>query len=300
MTIIASFFLNTSFRAPPPPTPTSTSAADILTTFRSNASNSTAVAVRPSTNLAVIPEPFYNRGSTPPVSSPQTTASLGLSKSSNTRAATFSEKMNSSKDVIVRPPATVSEVPPLSVKPTTPLTITQPTESKVETAISLKMADAVSEILDATKKAVMVFIENDIREIVDALDLLMQSIRKQVDIVANEAQSLSKYIQSQFQYRNERAKKQAHMLVGKGSRALSYAQETIKKRTRRARARARSLSETVLKNEDWEDTQKDESKDEGKGKEKKGYRDKAQKSKRVAKKARHGRHGSKPRKMFSG
>lgn len=154
--------------------------------------------------------------------------------------------MRPSTDVTLRPPSTLSNPPShVSVQSSTIASkVAQSTVDSTSSSLSLRLVDSLSEFVDATKKALLDIVQHD--ELAQALEALMQAIRRQIYAVLHEYKSTTQLILDQFTYRNNRAKGKARELKQKGERILSSAAEELKKRTERARKRASTVKETLL------------------------------------------------------
>lgn len=265
MTLIVSFVVNTSFRsAPLPPTPTFPASNNLWGLFGSH--NTTALSIRTSTSVAVIPASLkhapaaYERGSTlATVSSALTLSRTPASISTDgtvSKVQTWSEKMKTSTDVILRSPSTLSETSiqgPTQVSTSASSIVAQSTTHSVlsTSSLSIRLVDSISEIVDATKKAILVIVPNDMKELADALDALMQAIRHQINTVFEESKSTVQLLRDELQYRNNRAKGKARELREKSEQIILLASDRLKRKTAKAKTQATNIKEGIVTSEAW-------------------------------------------------
>lgn len=266
MSLIVSFAVNTAFRATPPSPTRATSLVDVkesasLATFSPIVANSsTAVAVRTSTNVAIVPAALsylpdiYNRGST--VLSTTTSATAPPCHSAGPSKVPAMSEMKATTDVIIRPPATLSAATPLRMSvqsSTTASTITQPTsDSSMPASLSIRLVDSLSEIVGDTVKALIQVLHKDVMELALALDDLIGAIRRQKRNIMEESKSKANALRDQLRYRNNKAKGKAREIRSKGKEILSYAGEEFMGRTARAKARASGLKDSLVTSEAWQ------------------------------------------------
>ncbi|KAJ7593089.1 hypothetical protein C8J56DRAFT_930353 [Mycena floridula] len=294
MTLIVGFTINTSFRSAAPPTPTFTPSEIV----GANSNSTTAVALRTTSNIAVVSHfnyasPAYNRGST------LASSSKTPEGKSTTSAVAWSERMKASTDVIVRPPTTLSSP---SV-PSAPATIVEQVTSSAtatSSSLSIRLADSLSEIMDATKKALSVIVNDDMKELTDAIDALVQAIRRQVAAVIEDTKGTVELLRSQLRYRNDRAKGKARKLKLKSQQIISSAKEGLRQRTVRARKQAANVKDIVVRTEAWDAYKKAHGEWSAKLKNpKKGLRDKRRAEKKLDRKMHGLAKGDRRKRFFS-
>ncbi|KAJ3517934.1 hypothetical protein NLJ89_g182 [Agrocybe chaxingu] len=172
-------------------------------------------------------------------------------------------------DVILRAMTTLSEIP--RVKPSSStvasranaasgstVLLTEGSTSKSSIASAASAAanlnlNTVSEVFDATAKALTEAVSNDLNELVEAADELFSSIVQQTDIVIKQSKGKARALGEQLQNlneeviaRNEKARKRAKELKKKGEDIMRGAKEEFKERSNRARGRARELKKTMM------------------------------------------------------
>ncbi|KAJ7066939.1 hypothetical protein C8F01DRAFT_1119686 [Mycena amicta] len=166
------------------------------------------------------------------------------------------ERVKSSTDMIVRPQSSLSD--PVSPKPPPAFTPALPgrtrrpisprpvEESRPVTALSLKVGDSLSQVADATMKALEAVLPWDLRELVFAFDELLQAIGRQTTILIEDTKSQTRMLRQRLLQRNERAKKRARELRDAGERLASIAKDRIRMRAKVAKARAHKLREKLV------------------------------------------------------
>ncbi|CAA7266845.1 unnamed protein product [Cyclocybe aegerita] len=182
------------------------------------------------------------------------------STSDNTAATT---------DVVLRATTTLSEIPRLKPSSSTVVSranaasvssvlLTEGSTSKSTIASAASAAanlnlNTVSEVFDATAKALTEAVSSDLNELVEAADELFSSIIQQTDIVIKQSKGKARALGEQLQNlneeviaRNEKAKKRAKELKKKGEDMMRGAKEEFKERSDRAKSRARVLRKTMM------------------------------------------------------
>lgn len=103
----------------------------------------------------------------------------------------------------------------------------------------------MKEILGVTKK--------DMQELLDALQVLYDSINRQTAVAVEQSRTslkkLKNQVREEVKYRNARAKAKARQLKEKGRQYLSNVREHLKSRTDLAKERARALKEGLKSGE---------------------------------------------------
>jgi hypothetical protein len=119
-------------------------------------------------------------------------------------------------------------------------------------AASLKL-NSVTDVLDATTKALAEAVGSDLAELVEAADDLLVNLREQTDNVIRQSKGKARAFGEQIQNlneemvsRNERAKKRARELKKKGEELVRGARKGFSERTTKAKRRARELKKTVV------------------------------------------------------
>ncbi|KAF8968101.1 hypothetical protein BDZ97DRAFT_1800866 [Flammula alnicola] len=191
------------------------------------------------------------------------------------KSGASAEKPRASTDVVLRSTAATSLSEVSHMKPPTSV-IASRTDSRatillagadraggIPTAANIKL-NSVSEVLDATTKALAEAMGNDLAELVQTADELMVSIREQTDNVIRQSKGKARAFGEQMQNlneevvkRNTRAKKRARELKKKGEEMVRDARKELKEKTRRAkkelkektgkaRKRAKALRQSVV------------------------------------------------------
>ncbi|KAF9043660.1 hypothetical protein BDP27DRAFT_1305250 [Rhodocollybia butyracea] len=193
---------------------------------KSDNNQSTALAVRATTSLSIVPASIdfvpatYN--SHPPADSSlgagPSTSALPSSKPGNRNAGpitqleetflTWSERMRVSKDVMVRPSTTVAQASPSM----DPIASTPTTVYGSSSAVAVRLVDSVSEIVLTSVKALVEVLQHDMNDLVLALDELMLAIQRSANAVTGQSKSVAQAVREQFEYRNAKAKGKARQL----------------------------------------------------------------------------------------
>ncbi|KAJ6531770.1 hypothetical protein B0H19DRAFT_1188471 [Mycena capillaripes] len=199
-------------------------------------------------SISVAPSPSGARGGT--IGSPVGECKL----------MTWSEKAKSTKDVILRPSTALSKPPPPKSPPThtpsvsgnigkvSPLPVDKSTPV---TSLSLKVVDSLSEVVDATMKALEEVVGRDLKELMTALDDLMRAIGRQTTMIVADTKSRAQILRERLNYRNERAKGKARELKQMGEQFVSFAGERLKARAEIAKTRAHSLKKSFMSTGVW-------------------------------------------------
>ncbi|KAF7374906.1 hypothetical protein MSAN_00376700 [Mycena sanguinolenta] len=173
---------------------------------------------------------------------------------------TPSEKSKSTKDVIVRPPTSLSNPSPNKAPPTHTPSV-DPSVGKVSplpllesapvTSLSLKLVDSLSQVVDATMKALEEVVGRDLKELMTAIDTLMRAIGVQVSTILADSKSQAQILREVLKYRNERAKGKARELMQTAEQFMSSASERLKARAEIAKTRAKTLTKTFMGSSVW-------------------------------------------------
>lgn len=253
LSIIAGFVFNTSIRSiPEPPTPTADAVPRLW-----NVSNHTAIAVRTTTSLSVVQKPVARVLSEGHVSTQKGCIDIERTISLS-RIQTISERMKSfNKEATPRAPSTTSEATPSQVPSQVLTEAMDPTPSassssfSTSSALSLRLVDSLSEIVESTAKALIHVAQTDFKELSAALDDLMNAVNTQVDSAVDESKNAAQSVHEHFVYRNERAKGKARKLKAQSDQLLIYVSDEFKARTNVAKQRAMSLKENVVGSHAW-------------------------------------------------
>lgn len=117
--------------------------------------------------------------------------------------------------------------------------------SALSSALSLRLVGSVSEIIDATMKAVALVVRQDLQELMEALDDLMRAIGHQTATILEQSKGTSQALRQRLRYRNDRAKGKARELRTKGQEFISFAGEKVRERAERAKQKARTIRERL-------------------------------------------------------
>ncbi|KAJ3562310.1 hypothetical protein NP233_g9654 [Leucocoprinus birnbaumii] len=164
---------------------------------------------------------------------------------------------SSSKDVLLRPTAStsLSEVNP---QPTV-LSVTR-TEKKraradftTPNALSLRFTNSLTEAMDIGAKIFTnaARLENGVKDLVDAMDDLMNSIQAQTQTVVTQSKGKARALGEEVISRNDRARGRAKELRKKGEELLNSASVQFFERKEIAKQRARLLKDTFKQTEAW-------------------------------------------------
>ncbi|KAF9003931.1 hypothetical protein BDQ17DRAFT_1355148 [Cyathus striatus] len=282
VTIFMGFAINTAFHPTSPvPTPTVSSTASTAYSwglFGPDVNHSASISVSTSSegSTALIPSSLKDLALS--VVNPGVTSLSVTSKTPTTFVAvrsakveeckeclslTLTEVPKTSKEVSVHavPTVKVPEVrtkPSIHVAPTTGKVDVRPEPSS--TALSLRVIDSLSEIVDQTFKAAVSVIRQDLQELVDAMDALMNAIQTHAQAAVHKSKGKARVIgermqtvKERIQYRNDRAHTRALELKRKGKEFISSASERLAGRTSVARKRARKLKQSItgVSNDAW-------------------------------------------------
>lgn len=178
-----------------------------------------------------------------------------------------------SKEMIVRIATTSTLAVVMTANPNpepTPalLAVTTPTRTVISDTkpsevmgLGMKQADSLQEVADGKRICVKNIVLRDSREMVDALDDLMGSIRRQSKAIVEQSLDTAQLIRSHLQHRNKRARSRARQLREKGEQLIvstdlretgvkirsmaNQLQVDLKSRSRLARKRAKTLRRSL-------------------------------------------------------
>ncbi|KAF7312288.1 hypothetical protein MIND_00241800 [Mycena indigotica] len=271
--IIASFVGNTMYR---PSTITSTSHTSTLpptqTTpstfwamFGTTPNSSIAPPISTTAVTSAAPMPSTLKDLALAVFNPATTtsslhsvASLPSEVSKDQPTVKDEVSVKSNTDIIVRPQSSLSNPvvprsPPAST-PASPQTEARRAkrapvlveEAVPVTALSLKLEYSLSEVADATMKALEAVLPWDLRELMFAFDELLQAISHQTAFLIQDTKSQVRVLRNRLIRRNERAKQRARELREAGERWAFVARTNFQKRAKVASTRAHYLRERFV------------------------------------------------------
>lgn len=267
MSLIVGFALNTTFRKSTTPTPTVTTTSAPVSTFcgifgpEVNHTSVTIVTARTNTPIITTHKEFslsiFNPGTTS--LSITTDAQLTKARSSATpaivssnKSPTWTDKVKSAKDIIVRPVIQLSaEAGPST---TVAAQITETSRSASKTTTLGLAAESLSRVLDER----VTHLRNEYRvdELIESLDDLARAIRRQTLYRVNKGKGKAMEIRDQVQYRHERARGKAKELKKKGEEIIYLAGSEFLEKTNLAKKRARDLTTQLANMEPWRTYQK--------------------------------------------
>lgn len=187
-------------------------------------------------------------------------------------AASFSEKLKLSKDVILRPTSSLMSLEgstnSLSVIPSMTSSKSHvaeavPTPSSPALASSTLtlsfLQDYLPKFVDTHAPAVLAAVNADMQDIIDALDSLVQAISRQAHVMIAQTNALIQYSTVQFEQRapeleaiidafnarNEHAQRRAKELKDNGAKWLHEAGDALMNRASRARGKAKEITEEM-------------------------------------------------------
>ncbi|KAJ7274412.1 hypothetical protein B0H12DRAFT_1228149 [Mycena haematopus] len=288
--MIMGFTVNNLFRMPTPvPTPAVVTLAPAHTTSHPttfwnmfgttpNSSVAPISTAAPTGNLVIMPSTLkemalavFNPATTTPsvqVSSisialpPSDACGSGITGSpiGECKLKTRSEKNKPTKDVIVRPPTSLSNPPSPNAPPThTPsmdanigkVSSLPVHESAPVMSLSLRLVDSLSQVVAATMKALEEVVGRDLKELMTALDTLMRAIGRQATEIITDSKSRAQILRERLQYRNDRAKGKARELKQTAEQFVSSAGERLMARAEIARTRAQTLKKSFMMSSVW-------------------------------------------------
>uniref|UniRef100_A0A0W0EXS9 Uncharacterized protein n=1 Tax=Moniliophthora roreri TaxID=221103 RepID=A0A0W0EXS9_MONRR len=226
---------------------------------KATATNSTALAVRTTSDLFVAPAslstvpPVYERGSTA-VGTSTSTSVVTYTKPadpSGNKLKALTEKLKVTRDVIAKPSTPTTCQRQTTDEAPTPSSSKVVQEEETASSLSIRLVDSLSEIIEVSIKALVEVVHHDIAELMQAIDELMNAIHRQTRMVAEHSRSAVQTVKEHFEYRNARAKGKAMELREKGLRLMSYASDAVIGRTRNAKKRAQVLKANVAASKAW-------------------------------------------------
>ena len=164
---------------------------------------------------------------------------------------------SSSKDVLLHtiPPTLLSEVKPEpSIFSATRIgkKYVLPDFTKPD-ALGLRLGSGLSEALDIGAKIFQnaVGLDNSVKNVVEAMDDLMNSIQAQTQNVVSQSKGKARAVGEEVVLRNGKARGRAKDLRKKGEKLLNSASVQFFERTEVAKQRAKFLKDTFKKTEAW-------------------------------------------------
>lgn len=268
MSLIMGFAFNTAFQPSiPVPTPTArnlTSENSVRLILQCNQSiiPASATELRNSPSESALKDmalSVYHPGTTSLSLTSTHATSLFSSLVSSSKALACREcnsiapKLQTSKEarVFSAPGTQLTERPKPAIHPPPRTMIPEPTT----TAINLRLVNSITDAIGVTSKALVKVANNDVGELVEAVDELVNVIKVQADQIVKQSKGkareigdqvreLGDQVQGQFQYRNNRARDRAREFTNIGI-------EFLKDRTDVAKKNARFLKQTFVESETW-------------------------------------------------
>lgn len=282
MSLIMGFAFNTAFQpSVPVPTPTArnlTSENSVWLAMQSNQSiiPASATELRNSPSASTLKDvalSVYHPGTTSLSLTSTHATSLFSSLVSSSKALACREcnsvalKPQTSKEASVysAPDTQLTEAPKPAIQP--PLTIIHAKQPEATTtAMNLRLVNTIADAIGVTSKALVKAANNDVGELVEAMDELVNAIKVQADYIVKQSKGkareigdqvreLGDQVQGQFQYRNNRARDRAREFTNIGL-------EFLKDRTDVAKKNAHLLKQTLVESEKWRMCQREQ--DDGK------------------------------------
>lgn len=259
MCLITGFSVNTALSAQPLKGFTTISPSPTIT-GKSNSNQSTALAVRTTSSISLIPAAINYapaRGAvSASVAGPSTAASSPSTQSGSrdvgpithvedTLPMTWTERLKVSKEIMVRPSTSVS------AQTSSVVSSAVATTSPASSAVTLRLVDSLSEIVAASFKSLIDAVEHDLKDLILALDELAQAIKRSTRAVTEQSKSAAQVIREQFEYRNARAKGKAREIREKGMQMISDAGSSFWGRTNKAKERASFIKDLVVSSDAW-------------------------------------------------
>ncbi|KAE9400203.1 hypothetical protein BT96DRAFT_919605 [Gymnopus androsaceus JB14] len=251
--LITGFSVNTALSAQPLKGFTIISPSPTIA-GKSNSNQSTALAVRTTSSISVIPAAINYapaRGAVLPTaaSSPSTQSGsrdVGpITHVEDTLPMTWTERLKVSKEIMVRPSTSVS------AQTSSVVSSAVATTSPASSAVTLRLVDSLSEIVAASFKSLIDAVEHDLKDLILALDELAQAIKRSTRAVTEQSKSAAQVIREQFEYRNARAKGKAREIREKGMQMISDAGSSFWGRTNKAKERASFIKDLVVSSDAW-------------------------------------------------
>ncbi|KAF8632197.1 hypothetical protein AX15_001963 [Amanita polypyramis BW_CC] len=238
MSIVMSFAINTVFK-PPGPTPTSANKAQTV----SDAWSVTNTQLNSSTTLqcgnALMASSLKDFALA--VIHPSGTSLSIASQLSVTSQPSYSKAMahsgsqspaqlanTASTEIILRAVPATSRP---SVSVACPIAERKERDVPPSSALSIRMANSVSEVFETTFKAAIDAVRNDLQELYDAMDDLMRAIQAQTKKAMEKSVDAAQVIRSEVMYRNERARDKAREIKEKSEQFIQVASEQFMETT---------------------------------------------------------------------
>ncbi|KAG6885668.1 hypothetical protein C0993_011432 [Termitomyces sp. T159_Od127] len=267
MSLIVGFAMNTAFRKSTTPTPTVTTTSTPVSTFWGifgpvNHTSITTTTARVNTPIITTNKEFSLSIFNPGTTSLSLTTDIQLTKASSSAAPaivashckfpTWTDKVKSAKDIIVRPVIQLSAETGPSKTVAAPFTKTSRSVSKTAT-LGLAV-ESLSQVFDDR----VAHLRNEYRvdELIDSLDDLARAIRRQTLHRVNKGKGKAKQIRDQVQSRHERARGKAKELKKKGEEIIYLASSEFVEKTNLAKKRARDITNQLANMESWRTYQK--------------------------------------------
>lgn len=256
--LIAGFSVNTALGVQPSKGFSVNTPSPTIAGKNSSSNQSTAIAIRAGSSISIIPAainyaPALHTKEAPAGPSTVAAAYSGSRDSGpithvEDTPMTWTERMKISKEIIIRPSTSLSaqssSVVSVSINPVA-------TASATSTAVSVRLIDSLSEIVGASVKALVDAVEHDLKDLLLALDELMQAIHRSTRAVTEQSKSAAQVVMEQFEYRNARAKDRAREIKDMGMQIMSYAGNSFLGRTNKAKERAYSIKDLIVSSDAW-------------------------------------------------
>ncbi|KAK2463398.1 hypothetical protein APHAL10511_004484 [Amanita phalloides] len=137
-------------------------------------------------------------------------------------------------------PSTLSDVPP--VQDAIPVIVTQKERDVFDTVdLSIRMIDSISEVFETTFKAAIDAVQNDLKELFDAMNDLMRAIQEQTRKAMETSVEAAHVIREEVRYRNERARGKAREIKEKSEQLVQIAGEQLMETTWSMKMRGEKL-----------------------------------------------------------
>ena len=272
MSLIMGFAFNTAFQpSVPVPTPTArnlTAENSVWLVMQSNQSiipaSATELRNSPSaSDLKDVALSVYHPGTTSLSLTSTHATSLFSSLASSSKALACREcnsiapKLQTSKEAAVysAPGTQLTEAPKHAIHPPPHTMIHVKQSEPTTTAMNLRLVDSIADAIGVTSKVLVKAANNDVGELVEAVDELVNAIKVQADHIVKQSKGkareigdqvreLGDQVQGQFQYRNNRARDRAREFTNIGI-------EFFKDRTDVAKKNAHLLKQSFVESEKW-------------------------------------------------
>ncbi|KAG6873945.1 hypothetical protein C0995_008984 [Termitomyces sp. Mi166 len=268
MSLIVGFAMNTALRKSTTPTPTTTTTSAPVSTFWGifgpdvNHTSVPATTARASTPMMATHKELSLSIFNPGTTSLSITSNSQLTKASSPvtpavvashyKPSSWTDKVKSAKDLIVRPVTQLSAEAGPSTTVATQTIATSRSASK--TAPMGLNVESLSQTLD--ERVARIRNEYRVDELIESLDDLARAIRRQTLHRVDKGKGKAKEIKDQVQYRHERARGRAKELKKKGEEIIYLAGTEFVERTNMAKKRARDITTHLANTEPWRTYQK--------------------------------------------